>query len=183
MRQLLVKAFKDAVDRIKEDLATMPLTRWNEFVFRFIYSRAVTTQEPDVTQFVEINRIDLVLHRKSERAFLEFKFYLHAPRYDPLSGDKIGWKGGPGKAYREFENSVENLRGRPAPSEVLKLVALFYSDPVSTSGRKHKTFDADFGDSSGIERKLNIRSLVSIGPFRSNGSHSVCNAKLYEVGT
>jgi hypothetical protein len=69
MRKLLITAFEDAVAQIKAD-AMMPLTRWNESVFRFFYSRAVATRAPDVTQFFECDRIDLVLHRKSERAWL-----------------------------------------------------------------------------------------------------------------
>ena len=77
MRQLLITAFEDAVAQFRADEKLMPLARWNEFVFRFIYSRAIAKREPDVTQFVECSRIDLVLHRKSERAFVEFKFYTH----------------------------------------------------------------------------------------------------------
>jgi hypothetical protein len=181
MRQLLIKAFKDTAEQIKADLAMMPLERWSESVFRFIYSRAVAKLEPDVTHFVECSRIDLVLHRKRERAFVEFKFYLHAHRYDPLCGNKIGWKGGPGrKNYREFKKCVQTLRRRYRGSKVLRLVALFYSDPVDT---RRKTFDAYFGDKSGVKRKLKIRRLDSISPFASNGSESTCNVRLYEVRT
>lgn len=181
MRQLLIKAFKETTRQIKTDLAMMPPERWNEFVFRFMYSRAVAKQERGIKQFSECDKIDLVLHRGSERAFLEFKFYLHAARYNPLCGDKIGWKGGPGlKNCREFNTSVKTLRERSTPCRVLKLVALFYSDPVHTRGR---TFDACYGDMSGVERKLKIRRLVSIGPFPYNGSESTCSARLYEVRT
>ena len=38
----------------------MPLTRWNESVFRFMYSRAVATRAPDIAQYFECDRIDLV---------------------------------------------------------------------------------------------------------------------------
>ncbi len=181
MHQLLITAFGDAVAQIKADVGLMPLTRWNESVFRFIYSLAVATREPDVTQFVECNRIDLVLHRKSERAFVEFKFYIHSTAHDALSGIKRGMKGCPSPANRqEFENCVETLRRRSVAPEVLKLVALFYADPVGTT---EKTYEAYYGDSSGVDDELKIRRLVSIGPFLSSGSESICNAKLYEVGT
>lgn len=181
MRKLLITAFEDAVAQIKAEVALMPLTRWNESVFRFMYSRAVATREPDVTQFVECSRIDLVLHRKSERAFVEFKFYTHSTAYDPLSGIKTRMKGFPSaKNRQEFERCVETLRGRSVAPEVLKLVALFYADPVSTT---NKTYESYYGDSSGVEDELKIRRLDSIRPFLSNGSESICNARLYKVGT
>ncbi len=181
MCKLLITAFEDAVAQIKAEVALTPLARWNESVFRFMYSRAVATREPNITQFVECSRIDLVLHRKSERAFVEFKFYTHSTAYHPLSGIKRGMKGYPSPANRqEFENCVETLRRRSVPPEVLKLVALFYADPVSTT---EKTYETYYGDSSGVEHELEIRRLVSIGPFLPNGSESICNARLYEVGT
>ena len=95
MRQLLITAFEDAVAQFKAEVALMPLTRWNESVFRFKYSRAVATREPNITQFVECTRIDLVLHHDSERAFVEFKFYTHSAAYDVLCGIKTGMKGLP----------------------------------------------------------------------------------------
>lgn len=181
MRQLLITAFKDALDQIKAEVAFMPLTRLNESVFRFMYSRAVATRERDVTHFVECSKIDLVLHSKGKRAFVEFKFYTHSTAYDPLSGIKTRMKGFPSaKNRQEFERCVETLRGRSVPPEVLKLVALFYADPVSTT---KKTYESYYGDSSGVEDELNIRRLVSIPPFLSNGAQSNCNARLYEVGS
>jgi hypothetical protein len=180
MRQLLITAFEDAVTQTKADLKLMPLTRWNESVFRFLYSRAVTTRAPDVTQFFECNKIDLVLHRKSEGAFIEFKFYIHSPAYDALTGKKIDMKSfASPQNFREFKNSVGILRQRPAPPEILKLVALFYSDPCDP---RRKTYNACYGDSSGVERELNICRLISIGPFSPEGSDTICSARLYEVG-
>jgi len=178
MRQLLTAAFKDTVDQIKADMAMMPLTRWNESVFRFIFSRAVTKRDPEITQFFECNRIDLVLHRKSERAFVEFKFYIHSPRCDLLSGAERGMKGGAGnKNFGEFKKCVRALKRRPNAHGVLKLVALFYSDPATRA-----KYDAYYGDSSVVERQLRIRRLVSITPFPLDDSGSICNARLYEVG-
>ena len=37
MRQLLIKAFEEAVTQFKAEEVLMPLTRWNESVFRFFY--------------------------------------------------------------------------------------------------------------------------------------------------
>jgi len=177
MRQLLNTAFEDTVDQIKADMAMMPLTRWDESVFRFMFSRAVTKRDPDITQFFECHRIDLVLRRKSARAFVEFKFYIHSPRYDELDGTTWGMKGGAGdKNFGEFEKCVRTLRERPVPPTVLKLVALFYSDPAT--GKKYEAY---YGDSSGVERKLRIHPLVSIGPFSSKGSEGIRNARLYQV--
>ena len=51
MRKLLITAFEDAVAQIKAEVALTPLVRWNESVFRFMYSRAVATREPNITQF------------------------------------------------------------------------------------------------------------------------------------
>jgi hypothetical protein len=181
MRQLLISAFEDAVAQIKAEVALMPLTRWNESVLRFMYSGAVARLGQDVTQFVECSKIDLVFHRKSERAFVEFKFYTHSTKYDALSGIETGMKGYPSsKNRREFQRCVETLRRRPVDSyKVLKLVALFYADPVNTN----KKYDTDYGDSSGVEHRLKICPLVKIESFLSSDPQNSCNARLYEVGT
>src|SRR5271167_218679 len=172
MRQLLITAFEDAVEQIRAGEARMPLDRWNESVFRFMYSQAVAIREPDVKQFIECSRIDLVLHRKSERAFVEFKFYTHSTAYDPLLGIRTRMKGFPSaKNRQEFENCVETLRQQSVAPEVLKLIALFYADPV---GASEKTCEKYYGDGSCVEDELKIRQLVSIGPFQSNGSQSIC---------
>jgi hypothetical protein len=51
---------------------------------------------PDVCQFVECDRIDLVLHGAEEKVFVEFKFYLHPRKFNPYTGKWSGFKGGPG---------------------------------------------------------------------------------------
>jgi hypothetical protein len=179
MRQLLIKAFEEAVGQFKAEEVLMPLARWNESVFRFFYCRAIAKLEPDVTQLVECSRIDLVLHRRSERAFVEFKFYTHSVAYNSITGKMGRTKGYPSlKNRREFENCVKALRQRPGPPEVLKLVALFYADPVAAT---QKTYEISYGDDSGVEDQLKIRRLTPIGSFRSTDSKSICNARLYEV--
>jgi len=181
MRELLITAFNDAVGDLKSDLGLMPLPRWHEFVFRFMYSRAVARRDRDVKHFFECSGIDLVLHRnESEIAFVEFKFYAHRPRYHPLLAIPMKMKGGPSPQNRqEFQDCIETLRGRSAPPDVLKLVALFYADPANTTKKK---YDTDYGVSSGIEDQLRLRQLVSLGPFPSPDAEGICNARLYEVG-
>jgi hypothetical protein len=181
MRQLLITAFKDAVNQIEADGVLMPLARWNESIFRFIFSRAIANLEPDVRQFFECSKIDLVLHRKSERAFVEFKFYAHLTKHDEWSGKKTGKKGyASPKNIREFEASVAKLRVRSQSNleipEPLKLLALFYADPVGTKGL---AYDKCYGDGSDVDDRLNIHRLVSIGTFPLNGAD--CCARLFEV--
>ncbi len=179
MRHLLIKAFEGAVTQVRAEELQMPLPRWNESLFRFMYSRTVTRLEPEVSQFIECSRVDLVLHRGSERAFLEFKFYTHSVAYDALSGMKLGMKGYPSrKNCQEFKKCVDALRRRPVPPEVLKFVALFYADPVTPT---RKTYETCYGDASDVEGKLGIRRLTSIGPFTLTDSHCICSARLYEV--
>jgi hypothetical protein len=179
MHQLLTAAFEEAVTQFKAEEVLMPLARWNESVFRFYYSRAIARLEPDVTQLFECSRIDLVLHRGTERAFVEFKFYTHSVGYDSITGMTGRMKGYPSlQNRREFENCVKTLRERPVPPEVLKLVALFYADPVASS---QKTYEICYGSGSGVEDELKIHRLTSIGPFPSNDSKSMCNARLYEL--
>ena len=108
---------------------------------------------------------------------MEFKFYIHSPRYDELDGTPEGMKGGAGKKnFGEFKDCVRTLRQRHKAHGVLKLVALFYSDPATGTG-----YDAYYGESSDFEGKLRIDRLVSIGPFTPRGSEGICNARLYEV--
>jgi hypothetical protein len=178
MRHLIIKTFRKSVDQVRESFREMPLELWNEAVFRFIYSQTLKGLEGGVKQFAECHRIDLVVHHKSERAVLEFKFYGRPARHD-LEGKKRGFKGGPSsKNCGEFKKSVEKLRGCAA-SNALKTVALFYSDPVSSTGRKRMTFESCYGKGSDVEGRLRIRQLVSIGWFLFDGSP--CRAKMFEV--
>jgi len=180
MRLLLIAAFEDAINQIRTEEAQTPLDRWNESVFRFLYCRAIAALEPDVRQLVESDRIDLVLHRGSERAFIEFKFYTHSIRYDPITGERTGMKGFPGlQNCLEFKESVKTLRQRPISPEGLKVVGLFFADPFAAAG---KTYEAYYGNDSGINDELKMSRLASIGPFPSHDLQNTCNARLYEVG-
>jgi len=190
MRELLITAFEDTVANFKAEAALMPLSRWSEAVFKFLYARAVAEREPDVSQFFECSdpsfrprdRIDLVLHRNNQRVLLEFKFYVHAKKYDPWSGEDIGWKGGPGTENRgEFVGAVRKLRERSVPSGLncSKVLALFYADPLATNRESYESY---YGDTERDRNELDIRPLVSIGPFGLEGQTTLCHARLYEVG-
>jgi len=112
---------------------------------------------------------------------MEFKFYTHAMGYDAISGDQVKRKGFPSlKNRREFKNCVETLRQRPVHPDGLKVVALFYADPVAAT---HKTYEDCYGDDSDIEDELKISRLTSIRPFPSHDAQNICNARLYEVGS
>src|SRR5208282_3472565 len=95
MERVVQGAFRSAFEHLRAEVAVMPLSRWNESVFRYWFCRSVATGNPDVEQFVECDKIDLVLSRGNARAFVEFKFYRHPQRFDPYSGNICGFKGGP----------------------------------------------------------------------------------------
>jgi hypothetical protein len=90
------------------EFAQMPLSPWTESVFRYFFCRFLSDAYPDVTQFVECSRIDLVLHWGERKAFLEFKFYVRPCKFDPYTGRSLGFKGGPGS--RTCVNSSDVLR-------------------------------------------------------------------------
>jgi len=185
VRQLLIAAFKDTVARIEADADRMRLADWNESVFRFMYSLAVARREQNIRQFSECGSIDLVLRHKNELGFVEFKFYVHRPKYDPFSGEKCqGMKSYPSrKNYREFEKSVGTIRGRlSANHDPLKFVALFYSDPDPMSDER-KTYYWYYGDDSRLESQVKIHRIDSTQSFsrKDDGSKSICYAKLYEI--
>jgi hypothetical protein len=180
MRRLLTKAFKNAVTQFKAEEALTPLGRWNEFVFRFYYSKALTALDADFEQWFEVNRIDLVVRRKNDLAFIEFKFYLHSARYYWLQGVSKGMKSYPSlKNLMEFEKSVDTLRRQPDSSAVPKFVALFYADPKDSP--KNKRYEHYYGHDSGIEERLKLRRPISIGPFPTTDSKTDCYAKMYEL--
>lgn len=113
MDELIRSVFAKVTAFMPTELVLMPLSRWNESVFRYFFCRFLAEEDPRVTQFVECGKIDLVLRRDSELAFIEFKFYLHPRRYDPYSGEHIGYKGGPGaKNLGELRKCVDDLNAR-----------------------------------------------------------------------
>ena len=110
----------------------MPLNRWNESVFRYFYCRCLAKSRPDVEQFVECDRIDLVLRQGLQRAFVEFKFYQRGVRFRSGDGKPCGFKGGPTIQNRnEFAECIDRLHSRGSKPGTTKFVALLYADPVT----------------------------------------------------
>ncbi|MDZ5447238.1 hypothetical protein U2F26_31775 [Micromonospora sp. 4G57] len=147
MDDVVRRTFFRAMPCVSDELSRMPLSGWNESVFRYFFCRSLSEAHPDVTQFVECDRIDLVLHRAEEKAFIEFKFYLRAPKFDPYTGRRSGLKGGPGpRNLDEFRRCVDQLHGRKPVHGLSKYIVLVYADPIggSTTANRYSTHYDDY---------------------------------------
>ncbi len=144
MQGIVRSAFRATAEVFSADQNLMPFDRWNESILRYHFCRSVATHDRHVEQFVECNRIDLVMVSGTERAFVEFKFYARPVRYDPYKGKPVGHKGGPGpKNLGEFRRCVDFLRQRKTAPGLSKFIVLLYGDP--SSGRKSKwSYAADY---------------------------------------
>jgi hypothetical protein len=176
MKDLVKKAFRDTVKFLPQEFKLMPLSRWNESVLRYHFCRFLAGSSHRVEQRVECGHIDLVLRDSSNSAFVEFKLYLHTPKFDPYGpyGAKpLGYKGGPGKKnLAEFQMCVDKLheRIRPGPP-IPKYIVLVYADP-SDRGKQNLTYARDYDD---------YRHKDSSVPIRPVESEGLVNARLYEV--
>src|SRR5512145_1037619 len=123
-------AFGRTMAEMPRELTAMPIDFWNESVFRFFFCRSLLKSHADVTQLVECDRIDLVLRRGDEAAFVELKFYVRAPRFHAYTGKRLGFKGGPSaQNVLEFERCVSVLRTRASAPGLSKFIVLVYIDP------------------------------------------------------
>lgn len=130
-RAMVRQAFRDTLARVADEVAVMPLERWNESVFRYAFCRSIAAVRPEAHQFVESDRIDLVLRTEEGPAFIEFKFYLRRRRIDAYTGEIRGHRGGPSaQNLREFRRCVEQLHTRPSVPSLSKFIVLVYSDPA-----------------------------------------------------
>ncbi|MGN9807392.1 hypothetical protein [Micromonospora sp. L32] len=164
---------------MSDELSRMPLSLWNESVFRYFFCRSLAEAHPDVTQFVECDRIDLVLHHAKEKAFIEFKLYLHAPKFDPYTGSRSGFKGGPGrKNLSEFCRCVDQLYGRKSMHGLSKYIVLVYADPTAES-TPGKRYSAHYDDYAHWDEKITLELLASAEPVESR--HDRVQAKLFAV--
>lgn len=119
-------------------------------------------------QFVECDRIDLVLHRAEEKAFVEFKFYLHPRKFDPYTGDWSGFKGGPGpKNLDEFRRCVDHLYRRASAPELSKYIVLVYADPVDAS-RPGNRYSVHYNDYRHSDENVTLDLLEFRGPIESD---------------
>jgi hypothetical protein len=157
----------------------MPLDRWDESVFRYHFCRFLAEAHPDIGQFVECNRIDLVLRQPPRVAFVEFKLYRHARRFDPYDGTPHGFKGGPGRQnLGEFWTCVDQLNDRPSSPDLSKYVALLYADPTDGSrpNRRYSNYDNAYRHpNSGAILKL----VESCGPIETR--EATVRARLYAI--
>lgn len=181
MKDLVKNAFLDTVKFLPQEFMVMPLSRWNESVLRYYFCRFLARSSDKVEQRVECDRIDLVLRDLSNIAFVEFKLYLHPPRFDPygLYGAKpCGYKGGAGrKNFGEFEKCVEKLQERqPQGHPLSKYIVLVYADP--DDGRRYRyadNYDNYQHSNAGVPLQL-VESSLPIST-----TEGIVQAKLYEI--
>lgn len=162
MHELLKKALLGVSRSFEIEFATIPIERWNESVFRFLFSREIARLEPDVEQFVECQKIDLVLRRQQDTAFVEFKFYIHNHGFDAYTGAKLkSTKSHPSKKNEgQFRKCIQTLRNRPRKGSLRKFVVLFYADPTAASGRRYSQC---YGDQA--LKEYGVAVLDSVSPI------------------
>lgn len=178
MRGEVVLGFRGALDTLKSELPVMPLSRWNESVLRYYFSRAVALAHPGVEQFVECDKIDLVLAGKGLRAFVEFKFYVNPRRFDPYGRPRSGFKGGPSlKNLAEFRSCVDQLAGRTTVPGLSKYVVLVYADGVG--GRRAKHRYSSHYDEYAHPTDTGLGLVESAGPIES--IEGTVLARLFEI--
>lgn len=179
MNEIMRTAFASTLRFLPTETATMPLPRWNESAFRYFFCRHLSESHPDVDQFVESSRIDLVLRRGNESAFVEFKFYLHPQRFDPYSGASRGYKGGPGaKNLAEFQACIDQLHRRPSAEGLSKFVVLAYADPAGDT-RLGLRYSRQYDDYRHADENVTVTLLAQAGPVSIDAT--VLHARLYSV--
>jgi hypothetical protein len=179
MLEAIRTAFRRTVGFLPGELAVMPLSRWNESVFRYYFCHFLSEAHRDITQLVECDRIDLVLRQPPLVAFLEFKFYIHRCRVDPYDGVSRGFKGGPGRQnLTEFQTCIDQLDKRPSSPNLSKYVVLIYADPTNQNHPNHRYsdyYDAYRHPGSSVTLKL----VESCGPIET--PEATVRAKLYAI--
>lgn len=179
MDDVVRSTFSSTLALLQEELRRMPLSRWSESVFRYFFCRSLADAYPGVKQLVECGRIDLVLHSGEEKAFVEFKFYLRPKRYDPYTGEPLGFKGGPGaQNLREFRQCVNALSHRQSMPGLSRYVVLVYADPSDGASPGNRYSD-NYDDYLHPDKNVALEVLESHGPFESAEGH--VKAKLFAV--
>ncbi len=180
MNEIILSIFRKTCSFLPSEFEVMPMSRWNESAFRYFFCRFLAGDYPDVEQYIECDKIDLVLRQSSELAFIEFKFYRHPRRYDPYTGKPNGYKGGPGKQnLNEFWACVDVLNDRKKKPGLSKYVILVYSDP--TDGTRPKNRYSDYYDYYKQYRDdMKVSLIETINPFEINDL--IVKAQLYRVG-
>lgn len=179
MEHAVLAGFEGATRALHDDMGIMPLDRWNESVLRYHFCCATSRACPEVEQFVECGKIDLVLASGELRAFVEFKYYWHPRRHDPYGGHNRGFKGGPSrKNLLEFESCVNQLAARDAKAGLSKFVVLFYADRIDADAAK-LNYGGCYNEYCHGHSGVGMRTVKRWGPV--NGGGGVARAVLFEV--
>jgi hypothetical protein len=184
MNEVIKSTFDRTLALLESEFAMMPLSRWTESVLRYFFCRVLADTNPEIEQFVECGRIDLVLRQPPvpHCAFIEFKLYGHPRRFDPYDGEHLGFKGGPGsKNLEEFRKCVEALSGRRALPNLSKYIILVYADPTD-GARPNLRYSNDYGDYRHSTHDVQVRLLASTGAIKTKDDF-VVTAKLFEVSS
>jgi len=178
MRNLIKRAFNDTVAFLPRELKTVPLGRWSEGVFRYFFCRFLSNAHRGIDQLVECNHIDLVLRGVREIAFVEFKFYWRPPRFQPQTGERCRFKGGPGKKnLSEFRECIKKLASRRTDPNLSKYVVLLYADPPATPHQK-SSFAKSFDNYKHVSRGTTVKCLAQKS-FHADKHAITC--RLFEV--
>lgn len=179
MNEIVTTAFRSVVDHLRSEIELMPLSRWTESVVRYYFCRSIAMVDPNIDQFVECGKIDLVLYRPPTRAFVEFKFYRHPRRFDPYDGKARGFKGGPGrKNLGEFRSCVDQLHERPYAQGLSKYIVLIYADP-NDGTRPTLRFSQSYDAYEHPSNDVVLRVLDAPEPFAT--AEGIVQCKLYEL--
>lgn len=165
MDGVIRSTFLRTIEFMNDELRRAPLASWNESVFRYFFCRHLPGVDEGVKPFVECERIDLVVHRAEEKAFVEFKFYVHPQRFDPYTGGSSGFKGGPSlQNLREFQRCVDQLHDRKSVPRLSKYIVLAYADPLGGSmpGKRYSDYYDDYRHSN---EKVALDVQESAEPF------------------
>ncbi|WP_374538983.1 hypothetical protein [Micromonospora aurantiaca (nom. illeg.)] len=157
--------FLRTIEFMPGELRRASLASWNESVFRYFFCRQLPGVDEGVQPFVECERIDLVVHRGEEKAFVEFKFYVHPQRFDPYTGVSSGFKGGPSpQNLHEFQRCVQQLHDRKSVPGLSKYIVLAYADPV-VAGPPGKRYSDYYDDYRHSDENIALDVQEPVGPF------------------
>ena len=180
MGRIVIDVFRRTASTLSKELRSICLHHWHESILTFLFVKEVLRYDDSLTCFVECDRIDLVIRKGNLGAFIEFKFYLHPPKYDPYTGARIGRKGYPSpQNLKEFENCIDELHRRKQNQNITKFIVLAYADPVNAKTKTYGGYYDDFTLPS--ERNINIKMIDSIESIRCGKTNSVITLKLFEI--
>jgi hypothetical protein len=180
MKQTVIEIFRRTVSSVEHELKQVCLEHWHESILRFFFVKEALRNNPPLVCNVECNYIDLVLRKDDLFAFVEFKFYLHAPKYDPYNGKRLSRKGYPSRGnFNNFNDCVTRLYERKPDDRLGKFIVLAYADPLDSRVRTYGSFYDDFVVAHGSGITLNL--IDSICDVTCVGTDSKVTFRLFEV--